>query len=94
MQNENTNFVDSPEFREWILGVLNTNEVNLEFLKSDGTKRVMLCTKDLSKIPNEFHPKGTVRKESTESIPVFDLQLQQWRSFTVKNVLSVNFDIS
>jgi hypothetical protein len=90
----NKDFVNTEEFREWILGVLNTTEVNLEFTKTDGTKRVMLCTKDLSRIPQEFHPKGTGRKESTEAIPVFDLQLQQWRSFVAKNVLSVNFDIS
>ena len=89
-----TSFNQSPEFHDWIIGVLKMHVVNLQFTKKDGSLRIMNCTKDLSRIPAEMHPKDTGRKESAESIPVFDLDLQQWRSFAAKNVLQVNFDVS
>jgi len=35
----------------------------------------------------------TPRKESTTSIRVFDNDLKEWRSFTIKNVTRVEFSI-
>lgn len=87
-------FSQSPEFHDWIIDILKMHVVNLHFTKKDGSLRIMNCTKDLTRIPVEMHPKDTGRKGSTESVPVFDIDLQQWRSFTTKNVVQVNFDVS
>lgn len=67
-------------------------EVLLEVTKADNTKREMLCTRDFTKIPEEFHPKmdhssGVIRKVSkanntlnaTNKTRVFDLRKNAWR---------------
>ena len=69
-------------------------EVTITFIKSDGTDRTMLCTKQFSKIPQEFHPKtdkvvkldenGNVIE--TDLISVWDLEKQGWRSFNFSKV--------
>lgn len=88
---ENPTFRETEEFRDWIVGVLKMHEVNLSFEKKDGTLREMRCTKDLSLIPSDKHPKGT-GKESN-AVTVFDLDLQDWRAFTPKAVRQINFTI-
>ena len=79
--------------RDWVRRLLQTTEVEVEFVKSDGTLRVMRCTL----IPEQFPvvptnvPTGPVDGIVTESRPrkqpdvhsirVFDLDQQAWRSF-------------
>jgi hypothetical protein len=72
-------------------------EVTITFTKADGTDRTMLCTKQFSKIPQEFHPKtdkvvkldesGNVIE--TDLISVWDLEKQGWRSFNFSKVKSI-----
>jgi hypothetical protein len=35
----------------------------------------------------------TDRKQSTTSISVFDVDLKEWRSFRIKNVRQIQFDL-
>lgn len=95
-----TNFMDeqtakeilkSPEFREWLIGLLNdVNPTTLEFTKKDGTKRVMRCTRNLKNIPEDSHPKnGTGDSETT--LRVFDLDKNEWRSFIIENIITINY---
>jgi len=37
--------------RDWVQGLLNVSEVTVQFVKSDGTVRLMRCTLDRSRIP-------------------------------------------
>jgi hypothetical protein len=72
-------------------------EVTITFTKADGTDRTMLCTKQFSKIPQEFHPKtdkvvkldenGNVIE--TDLISVWDLEKTGWRSFKFSKVKEV-----
>ena len=72
-------------------------EVTITFTKADGTDRTMLCTKQFSKIPQEFHPKtdkvvkldenGNVIE--TDLISVWDLEKQGWRSFNFSKVKTI-----
>ena len=72
-------------------------EVSVTFTKADGTDRTMLCTKQFSKIPQEFHPKtdkvvkldenGNVIE--TDFISVWDLEIQGWRSFNFGKVKEI-----
>lgn len=72
-------------------------EVSVTFTKADGTDRTMLCTKQFSKIPQEFHPKtdkvvkldenGNVIE--TDLISVWDLEKQGWRSFNFGKVKEI-----
>jgi WYL_2, Sm-like SH3 beta-barrel fold len=72
-------------------------EVTITFTKADGTDRTMLCTKQFSKIPQEFHPKtdkvvkldesGNVIE--TDLISVWDLEKQGWRSFNFSKIKAI-----
>jgi len=87
---------DWDKFSNWLIGMLKINEsVTVTFTKKDGTERVMNCTLKPELLP-EAKPvvEGKEpRKESTTSIRVYDLEKQEWRSFTTKNVTRVEFSI-
>lgn len=83
----------SPEeqetFREWLKGLLRTSDVEVEFLKKDGTTRVMNCTLNSEKtLPYEKKTDRT-KTVNEEVCPVFDLDKQEWRSFRFDAVVSI-----
>lgn len=81
-------------FRDWLKGMLHVGPATVTFTKSDGTERVMNCTLEEGKLPVVVLKEGvTPRKESTTSLRVFDLDKKEWRSFTIKNVKSVEISI-
>lgn len=85
---------DWEAFRVWIRGMLHTNDVTITFTKADGTERVMRCTLDPEKYPPVVVKEGKApRKESTTAIRVFDLDIKEWRSFTISSVKKVAFDL-
>ena len=64
--------------------------VFVKFTKIDGTVREMLCTLDGTKIPLSDHPKGTsTSKENTDTLRVYDLTNNGWRSFRMDSILEV-----
>ena len=84
------------QIREWIRGLLHTNEITVTFTKADGTDREMLCTLNGTKIPlkpvaptTSTAPVDGIVRESKKprkapdphSLRVFDLEKQEWRSF-------------
>lgn len=78
--------------KEYLNGLLNEGEITVKFTKKNGEERTMRCTKVFDKIPTEFHPKeDSTRKvsETSDAIAVFDVEINQWRSFNVGNVLEV-----
>ena len=79
-------------FFDRIKEMLRERELKITFTKKDGTERVMRCTLDPAKLPvQESTETSTNRKVSTETIAVFDLDVQGWRSFTKKSVKCVDF---
>lgn len=66
---------------------LGSGVYNLEFTKLDGTIRKMQATRATEFIPGDKHPK-TNREISDEqtAVPVFDTELNEWRSVIVNNV--------
>lgn len=73
-------------FRVWVKSVLGSGKVTVEFIKSDGTTRVMNCT-----LNEDFGAKysthesrvghGTSKKVNTDTCPVWDCDVGAWRSF-------------
>jgi WYL_2, Sm-like SH3 beta-barrel fold len=85
---------DWDKFAVWIKGVLQNGPVTITFTKKDGTERVMKCTLEPSQLPKvELKEDTKPRKESTTSMRVFDLEKNEWRSFTIKSVKRINIII-
>lgn len=84
----------SPEGRDWLIGVLKTNEcVDVAFTKTDGTHRTMRCTlKEGVVVPYENKTDRT-RAENTDVLRVWDLDKQAWRGFRLDSVREIVFDI-
>jgi hypothetical protein len=85
------------EFSQWLTDMLKTNVITLNFTKKDGTERVMRCTLQPDLLPKVEHK--TELKESkpvTEqtAIPVYDLDNNGWRSFTLNTVKRVGFELT
>jgi len=91
--------------RDWVRSLLQVTEVTVEFTKSDGTVREMRCTLDHSRIPEvtaKVIPVDGIVRESRkprkepdhESIRVFDLDKNEWRSFRFDRLQKVGASIS
>ena len=85
---------DWDKFTDWLKGMLHVGPATVTFTKKDGTERVMKCTLEESQLPKvELKEDAKSRKESTTSMRVFDLEKQEWRSFTIKSVKRVEITI-
>jgi hypothetical protein len=91
-EDQNKEFLKTPEFREWLIGLLSdeTNPTRVTFMKKDGTQRVMRCTRSPAQIPEDQHPKNGTNDSET-SLRVFDLDKNEWRSFIVENVTHIEY---
>ena len=89
---------DSEKARTWIRDMLKSGPGTVTFLKKNGEERNMLCTLDEKLIPVEHLPKPLAegqepRKRSDDSLSVWDLNANGWRSFIYRNVLNFSFTI-
>jgi hypothetical protein len=75
-----------------VLELLHTETVDLEFVKKDGTVRVMTCTLKADKLPAQVDLEEAVQKKAVnpDVMAVFDLINQGWRSFRWDSLISVN----
>lgn len=94
--NINTEWTDKDweKLDQWLRGVLQTEIVTVTFIKKDGTERVMNCTTNPEVVPKvEIKEGAKPRKQSETTMRVFDTDIKEWRSFTVKSIkqLSVEF---
>lgn len=66
------------------------------YYKKDGTTRTALGTRSLSLVPTDKLPKGDMsdgaatQEDSAKAIPYFDLDKNEWRSFSVLNFNSLD----
>jgi hypothetical protein len=68
--------------------LLDRGIVVVTFKKTNGEVREMTCTKNITHIPPSMLPKGTgniITNKNT--IRVFDINAQGWRSFIKQNVI-------
>lgn len=79
--------------KDWLIGLLRSEIVQLTFIKKDGTERIMKCTLAEQKIPSDFAPKGSERAKSDETVAVFDLENNGWRSFRWDSLKNIEFEL-
>ena len=66
------------------------------YYKKDGTTRTALGTRSSTLIPTDKLPKGdmsdgaAMKEDIVKTIPYFDLDKNEWRSFSVLNFVSVD----
>ena len=88
---------DLAVFKPWLRGCLNTGAVNVVFTKKDGATRSLLCTTNRVLIPpteiKESSDQPKVRKQNTDSLPVYDLEAKAWRSFRWDSIKEVKVSI-
>jgi hypothetical protein len=73
--------------------VLRSSVVRVTFKKVNGDIRIMKCTLKPSLLPPEpaKNEDGTVKKDFSTTVPVFDLEKTAWRSFRIDEV--IDFEI-
>lgn len=84
------------QIHDWLKGVLTTTEATVTFTKVDGTERVMKCTLEADKLPPvvvKEDAKPRKQSDSTKALRVFDLEIKEWRSFTIKNIKRIELTI-
>ena len=78
----------SMELRTSYLSSLYNNICFVNFTKMDGTLRGMRCTLRSDMLPAQTDlEEHTQRKQTTESIAVWDLEVKGWRSFRNDSVI-------
>ena len=80
-------------FKEWLVGVLKTNTVDLTFKKKDDTIRQMKCTLVESMLPTIEKKTDRVRKENDDVLSMFDLEKGEWRSCRYDSITQINFKL-
>jgi hypothetical protein len=77
--------------REEVVARLQEGIKSFKFLKADGTERPMKATLNFDIIPEESHPKSGKASQSesvTNLVKAFDVEMGQWRSFKVDQLVS------
>jgi hypothetical protein len=78
--------------KEDLKKLLQNNTLSVLFTKKDGTKRAMLCTLDANLLPVADKKEGDEvkkeKKQNDESLAVWDLEKNAWRSFRIDSVVS------
>ena len=73
--------------KQELLDLLHQGPVQVRFTKTDGTKRVMLCTLVESYLPARTGS-GTAKPKPDTIVPVWSIIDQGWRSIRVESVES------
>jgi hypothetical protein len=74
------------ETKEWLRNILHEGIVTVKFVKKDGSERLMKCTLKEDFIPTDKMPTGSNRVQPSESVAVFDIENEGWRSFRFDSV--------
>lgn len=85
-----------PKLHKWLKDILTVTEATVTFTKVDGTERVMRCTLEPTKLPPvviKEDAKPRKQSDSTKALRVFDVEKQEWRSFTIKNIKRIELTI-
>ena len=72
--------------RDQYIKKLSKGPCTVLFTKNDGSLRKIYCTLKEDLIAEDRKPTNKERKVNTDSVPVWDLEKLEWRSFRVDSV--------
>jgi hypothetical protein len=85
-----TVFDGSQVGQDWLKSVLRDGIATVVFEKNDGTERTMKCTLSKEIVPQVVSENvKKVRAVAVDSLPVYDVEAQGWRSFRWDSIKSV-----
>ena len=81
--------------RDGLIDMLRHNLVTVTFTKVNGDERVMTCTLISEHIPNAptTNGKTVIKETSSNTISVWDVKANGWRSFRVDSVKSISMGV-
>ena len=80
--------------RQDIVTILSEGIHTITFTKLDGTERTMLCTLDpaLLLVLEQKEEKKVPRKINPDTMRVYVTDINEWRSFRIENLKSIDTD--
>jgi hypothetical protein len=81
------------EFRNWLKQTLVAERMNITFKKADGSIRHMHCTLHADLLPEATAETTSNRKENIDTLSVWDIDKQAWRSFKLENVTDFSYNL-
>ena len=91
MENRMASLVDTPEGRNWLVGMLKHGPTKVTFTKKDGTERVMNCTLKEELVTFEEKKTDKIKTPNEDVCAVYDLDNKGWRSFRFDSVKLIEF---
>jgi hypothetical protein len=79
--------------REWLQGLLKEGNVIVTFTKSTGEERKMKCTLKEGVVPLYEKKTDRAKAKNDEVLSVWDLDKNEWRSFRLDSIKTVEFGI-
>jgi hypothetical protein len=67
--------------------------MNITFKKADGSIRHMHCTLHADLLPEAMAEKTSNRKENIDTLSVWDIDKQAWRSFKLETVTDFSYNL-
>lgn len=77
------------DFAAWLQTELKNNVLAVGFTKKDGEYRLMTCSLREKDLPPIVESARSKERKSANNLAVFDIGKREWRSFIVRNVLTV-----
>jgi|DEB3_MinimDraft_2_1074329.scaffolds.fasta_scaffold22523_2 WYL_2, Sm-like SH3 beta-barrel fold len=82
------------KFRTWLIGVLKLNDpVVIKFEKKDGTLREMKCSLNENIVVPYEKKTDKVKEKNDETLAVWDVEKNAWRSFQLRSIKEIGFDL-
>jgi WYL_2, Sm-like SH3 beta-barrel fold len=84
---------DQEAARDWLHGLLQDSIATVTFLKSDGSTRVLKCTRNPTIVPKYENKTDRKREPNDDVCSVWDVEIDEWRSFRYDSIQSIEFTI-
>lgn len=85
---------DKDALVSFLNGALKGGVINLTFKKKDGSIREMRATLKEDLVSSYERKTDRVKKTSNEVMAVFDVDLQEWRSFRINSITQIEGSLS
>ena len=85
--------LDKEVLYTWLTGVLKEGSIKITFQKKDGSERVMLATLKEEVVPKYEKKTDREKTKTQETMSVFDLEKEEWRSFRLDSLKQIEFSL-